>query len=266
VEHSVAQNVRLLRQATKFTFDDVITKNDLELTNCTISSESKLQNLHISGSLILGQTIVPSITLSYSKIDRDVDLTSLQNSGTVDLTGVTIGRSLELYKAKKLPLPKKPWKEDAKLVLTDAKVEFLYDAENWWPNQVDVSGFTYERWRPTDDEDLHVRWGHHREWFDTWFKSQTYSPETYERLASAFVAMGLPGESKEILLLAKLREKDTLPPLSQFLSTMSFLLTGYGYHYEYSLYWCFALIILGTVVLFFPGKAVLWREIHDLGT
>jgi hypothetical protein len=35
---------------------------------------------------------------------------------------------------------------------------------------------------------------------------------------------------------------------------MSFLLTGYGYHYEYSLYWCLGFIVVGTVVLKFSAE------------
>jgi hypothetical protein len=247
----------------KFTFDEVSIERGLSLTDCSVAADSSWKNIHINGDLTLSKKISPAIVLSYIKVDRDLDLTSLQGAGTIDLTGATVGRSLELYRDPQNPdLTVPAWQENSRLILAEAKVGYLFDEKNWWPKQIDVSGFSYARWRPHDDGELRSRWSNDREWFFTWLERQAYSAESYIRLANTFVDVGMTDASKEVLFRSKQREREVSGIFSQVVSSLSWLLTGYGYHYEFSVFWCLGFVVVGALVLRFSEEGR--RFVRDL--
>jgi hypothetical protein len=235
--------------AANYSMDDAVFENDVFLFGPGDFLEAR--HLHAKEGIIFAVNAA-KIRLPEAQIAGTLEITTgVSGIRELDLRGAVLGKLL-------LPdlLNLKGWDHNAHLILTDAKVDIVSDYRTSWPDRVQLEGFAYGKWRPKDnkgEETLISRWngdGGTKNWFLDWIRKQpSYSPEVYNELASFFKAGGMSGQSNEILFQGKERERHHSHGFARLLATLSLLLTGYGYHYEFAFYWCFAFVLLGTIIL-----------------
>ena len=104
--------------------------------------------------------------------------------------------------------PATQWQKGAKLILRNAQVGALQDLPEAWPDHLELDGFTYQRlggFAATGENDRATR---PVSWLKKWLqKQESYSPQPYEQLASVLRKAGYMSMARDILYLARERER-----------------------------------------------------------
>jgi hypothetical protein len=236
--------------------DDADLRRDLLFANCDFTNELSATNLHVGGDLVLSGEVKGRVSFAHSKVDRDLRLADAYFMGDMDLAGATISRSIILSCTTE-DVHNCKWVKGLALTLTDTSVYYLRDSTIAWPDNLHLDGFSYKKWRAAKEGDRREEFTTRdvQQWFIPWLrKEKIYSPEPYRQLAAAFRDAGLEDKAMQILFKGKQRERHILRPFSKFLSTLSLIFIGYGYHYEYSVYWCAGFVLCGVLVLTFTRE------------
>lgn len=106
------------------------------------------------------------------------------------------------------------------------------------------------------------------DWFTkVWIKRQPVSTRgPYRQLATIFQSEGMQDNSVSVLYAGKEAERHHAPDLfTKVFLTLSYLLIGYGYHYERSLWWCLVFVVLGTLVVNLSCETKMYKPIVGHG-
>jgi hypothetical protein len=126
--------------------------------------------------------------------------------------------------------------------LAGARVGVLTDSPVSWPmGGTDLRAFTYDSISSRTDFPLPAR--------IAWLRGATpeYSPEAYERLATALRASGEDAEAREVLLAKQRRRRESLPPAGRVWGWLQDVTVGYGYRPGRAAVWMAVLWALGAV-------------------
>jgi hypothetical protein len=172
----------------------------------------------------------------------DVDFFGTKVGGILRFNGAIFNGSVSLARTEVRYLAIRGIQSCPELILTDTSVGEVLDDENSWPKQLFMNGFSYTKWRAIEPRGL--------EWIRDWLgKQRAYSPEPYNQLATYLRSVGLQDKSTDVLFASKERQNGIGSEFQKFCMTLSRVFIGYGYHYEYSVYWCLGFVILGTILL-----------------
>lgn len=129
------------------------------------------------------------------------------------------------------------------VALTGAVIGKLADAPGGWPGagRLHLSGFSYDRVVPREAFPLRAR--------IAWLRAATpeYSPEPYERLATALRGGGEDAEAREVLLAKQRRRRETLPIAGRLWGWAQDVTVGYGYRPGRAAVWMAVLWALGAL-------------------
>jgi hypothetical protein len=200
--------------------------------------------------------------LSFANIGADLDVAKAHFIDGLDLNGTEVNRSLILSEGNSNSI----WDRKATLNLKDVTVNFLRDRTVAWPDNLQLDGFSYKKWRVADSGDQREDFGRRNlRWFLSWLsKEATYSPEPYRELATVFRDAGMQDSATAVLYEGKQRERENSTAFTWALLTLSWILIGYGYYYQVSVCWCVGFVVLGMLVLIFSreGKMLRKRDVH----
>ena len=207
-----------------------------------------LSSCRLDDNAFLADTFSVPIHLSSDVFSLDLDISGATFESEVELERSEINRSLISGSRSGAVAEERQWGKKSLLILTDTTVKFPQDSRTAWPETLALNGFVYKKWRPLDG-DLSQR--EVKTWFLPWLRKQRiYSPEPYNQLAEVLRDAGQPEMAKEVLFASKERARKQLTNgFALVFSTLSLLVIGHGYHYEFSLYWCLFFVMLGTLIL-----------------
>ncbi|MEU9703650.1 oxidoreductase [Streptomyces sp. NPDC047981] len=134
--------------------------------------------------------------------------------------------------------------------LRGARVSYLHDSRQSWPDVVELDGFVYGtikvdeagerreaavRREPVADRVEWIR------------RSSGYSPQPYEQLASWYRSVGHDDDARRVLLAKQRHRRRTLPPANRVWGLLLDLTVGYGYRPWLAGLWLVVLTLLGTL-------------------
>jgi hypothetical protein len=204
------------------------------------------------------------VLLSKSKVDGDIDCFGLEVVQHVWMESAKIGGSVGFYTAKigrNLYLSEGEFKKDidltgadiggglaldgvrgVALTLYNAKIGILSDFADGWPPTLKLDGLTYRSVVAADK-------------FEEWFrKTDHYSPQPYEQLASVVQSQGNSALATAIRYAGRERERsETKGGTWAWLTVLKWVI-GYGHHPERSILWALGLVAAGAVVLRMSGE------------
>jgi hypothetical protein len=210
----------------------------LQCYNLAVDQDALLHNSHFTGKTDCPFSKFRNLYLDNSIFDDDVNLTSAQ-----------IGGELQLGQHSA------HWSPDKWLILRNARAETIPMLTDAWPEHLDLNGFTYRTLR--DDSPLsHKRTsecpsGLLKCWFA---KQKSFSPQPYEQLALVFQNQGYADDARAIRYAGRERERSESGGLRYaWLTTLDWAI-GYGHQIERALGWTIGLIFLGAIVLRISGE------------
>ena len=256
---SIGDNLFLPNTHFKAAADLTIDNVDgwLSVTNSTFDDRVTMDAASIAGSLFMRRArFARPVTLRFVEVGSNLDARGATLAG-LDLTSARIERELRLG-----PLDDKDieWNryndesgnpQEPALTLHNAGAGVLQDTRTSWPENLKLDGFTYDRFGAADAEAPYERAS---KWFLDWLeKSEPYSPQPYEQLASVLRAHALHSKADDVLLNNRKRQRGAFEWSVEWFSSY-FLQRLYGYGYGRHSFW--ALIattaffaILGTIIV-----------------
>ena len=124
------------------------------------------------------------------------------------------------------------WGDGAKLNLYSASVGVIQYQPDAWPEKLELSGFTYDRFGELgSDAPIAER---DSEWFEKWLaRNETYTPEPYHQCAKVLREMGHPEMADDVLYAGRERDRKEAWRSGRKLRAAGLLslqlLIGYGY-------------------------------------
>jgi len=263
------------------------TRGDLTLARSTFDSVS-LPESQIGGNLYLLDSSLNSLTMSFSRIGGVSFLShirgqsSFKNNGftklfmhkfagsgdvyveggsldSIDFSGASIAGKLALRSSKQVPII---WGPGQRLTLSNASISELSDDDQClplladasttcldpWPATLQLTGFVYQ----SLDDGLLTR---DIAWWRHWLSSnRSASIQPYDQLAGVLRQAGLTEQADAIEIAGFDVQRDQAPVLKKLWLVLYDSLSGYGRHSERVLYWTFAFLLLGVIVLRVSGE------------
>ncbi|MFQ5444438.1 MAG: hypothetical protein ACE5EK_07470 [Nitrospinales bacterium] len=139
--------------------------------------EVNLQRARMGNLFIKDSEFFKPVDLSFSKVYGNFFILGGMLS-SINLLGAQIDGEFWLYKSRSLP----KWSEGAKLILSNTRVGLLQDHEDAWPENLELDGFSYNRWGSSKKlgNDIASR---DLSWSINWLaKTGEYSPQPYQQL------------------------------------------------------------------------------------
>ncbi len=164
------------------------------------------------------------------------------------------------------PSPK--WGKGAKLFLQNTEVKALQDREDSWPNELELTGFTYSRLGGLTSAESKSMATREVKWLKSWLEKQSYySPQPYEQLAKVLKEEGYPSKARNVLYWSKNREETASKDLNHYWLKFLKWTIGYGYKLYYIFIWLLGMSAIGSIFLICsnqgPAKYVKQREISE---
>jgi hypothetical protein len=140
------------------------------------------------------------------------------------------------------------WCGEAGIRLTAATAHGMDDAEDAWPRQIRLEGFTLEQahGRYVEKDAFIDRPGN---WYLDWLqRGEGFSRGAYLQLETLLRTAGRPDEADQVGMARAERDAEAATPLKRFVSPIYHYSVGYGYHPEWALVWIGGLVLLGSLV------------------
>jgi hypothetical protein len=213
---------------------------------------------HIGGTFVSGGTTFRCpLLLSRATVDGDVDLSN-SNLLAVEMIDTRVSRELRLWTKGSSAR----WeKERSRMSLRNARVGALQDSTDAWPEQLELEGFTFDRFGGDGSGNLDAS-QRSVEWWDGWIRRDgVFSTQPYNQVAGIFSGVGNRDEAAAIRFYGRERERDEAFEQRKWghwiILTLLKISVGYGigdYTFR-ALYWLIGLTIVGAAVLqFSPAK------------
>ena len=174
-------------------------------------------------------------------------------TGRTDLTGAQIGRHLDLsgahlvnpdgiaFVGRSLQAMELSITPDAPIqgavVLTHARIGVLRDNPQYWPDDLQLSGLTYEVLEPLLPAQRRL----------DWLRRDPDSRDSYEQMAAFYTRIGQGAEARRVLYAAERRERKSKPWTGRIWSSLQDITVGYGYRPFRAASWLLALLIIGSI-------------------
>jgi hypothetical protein len=202
-----------------------------------VDEDGLLYDAHFNGTIDCPFAKFRSLYFNNSTFGGDVDLSSAQISGELEL-----GEAVPQHSAQ--------WSPGKTLILRNARAETIPMLTDAWPANVDVNGFTYKALRRDIAVNPHRTPECPSGLFQCWFgKQKSFSPHAYEQLALAFQNQGHADDARAIRYAGRECERSEAGGLRYaWLTTLNWVI-GYGHHIELAMIWTIVLVILGAIVL-----------------
>jgi hypothetical protein len=253
--------------------DKLHVDSSLFMRNNATFADVNLTGAHIGGQLSMAHAAVTGKFQCYSlTVDQDTYLSDARFTGTincrfsklrnlhlthsvfgddVNLTSGQINGELELGSAEQSAR----WSQGKTLILRNARAETIPMMTDAWPAQVDVNGFTHKALRGDIPVDHRRTSECPSDLFQCWFgKQKSFSPQPYEQLAVVVQNQGRDDEARDIRYDGRERERRESGGFKYaWLTTLKWAI-GYGHRIERALGWTIGLMFLGAIVLRISGE------------
>ena len=231
---------------------------ELDMTDGIFDGRVVMDGIRIDSSLYMGLSQFPSgqeVSLMFANIGYALDLSGA-TVGAIDLTASTAG---ELHLGSTLG-HEMHWVEPSVMVLRNTTVYAIQDAAkdgaDSWPKTLQLEGFSYRRLGGSGVHGFADLAQRESKWFIDWLKrSETFSPQPYEQLASCLREAGYPAKAEAILYAGRKRSRAASLRQRQWSRWIGMLLLestigyGLGVRYFRVLWWVAAITLVGFLVL-----------------
>jgi uncharacterized protein YjbI with pentapeptide repeats len=233
----------------------------LDMTGAKITGTLTMDSTSIGRDLFMRDArFLKPIDFVFSKVGGNLDLRGAKVAG-LDLTGARVDGELRLASGAWLPT----WDDGARLVLRNTRVGAVQDEPGAWPKDLELDGFTYERFGGLGADPQAAVGTRRSMWFIDWLKrDEPYTPQPYHQCAKMLREMGHPEMANDVLYAGRERERRELWKRSGSLRGCAraaglWLLKammgyGYGYRYFWSFWWVAGLVLIGTCLLGGTGE------------
>ncbi|MCB2194135.1 MAG: hypothetical protein KQI62_21345 [Deltaproteobacteria bacterium] len=219
---------------------------DVDISGANIGGKLALGGVQLKGKLILKQVFVKSNIELNGAEATEADLSGMEVKGNLYCQGTAFN----------------------KCILSQTSVDTVYDGKKenrdmgFWPEQIKIDRFVYRNLRgepgddsqqndSSDDPSERCSW-----WYKKWLGSHhPYTPKPYRQCAKSLRESGHPGRAKEILFLAKERERKAAFKQRRWGRWMAMLLLegliGYGLGWRFKVFplmWAILLLAAGMWV------------------
>jgi hypothetical protein len=231
----------------------------LSLIGAKVTGTLNMDSASIGGDLFMrdGRFLKP-VDFIFSKMDGSLDLRGAEVA-RLNLTGARVDGELRLASGGWLPT----WVDGARLVLRNTRVGAVQDERDprVWPNDLELDGFTYERFGGLGADPQAAVGTRGSQWFIEWLaRDEPHTPQPYHQCARVLREMGHPEMANDVLYAGRERErKEALRsgnnPTATGLALLKWFV-GYGYGSRLlwrPLGWVAALSAVGTAVLHLAG-------------
>jgi hypothetical protein len=201
----------------------------VNLRSSTIDKSLNCFGLEVGGDFFMdGAELREGADCRAARIKGLLALNKAKFDGPMNLAGAEIDGALQLGSTQ--------WSK-TKLTLRNARIGQLPDLGTGWAPKLDLNGLTYGHVDKFDK-------------FDDWFgRTETYSPQPYDQLASTVQRQGQGDQAIEIRISGRNRERRDAGWLDWiWLSVLNWAI-GYGYYPFSAAYWACGMVVLGVLVL-----------------
>lgn len=225
----------------------------LDMSGSKFMGELDMNSLQVDGHLFMIKGAeFNEVSLIMGSIGGGVYLSGGVFS-LLDLTGARIKGELSFGVQGVLTI----WKKGARLTLRNTEVGTLQENEGSWPDQLELTGFTYSRLGGYGTGSSGSMEKRDIKKLTAWLEQQDhYSPQPYEQLAKVLRESGLKEKAREILYAGKERERREATGISKIGLGLINLTVGYGYKISLSLIWVALFTAIGAHVLQFGGQGI----------
>jgi hypothetical protein len=232
--------------------ESAIVHGELRLNGSVVEGKFDGAAMKIDHNLSLDRgAIFNMVDLTGTKSDGDFNLSGSTFNSSVDMSEAQIGGELSLeFNDDKHGRSEVTWSKDAVLTLRNAKVDLIPNSSEIWPANIVLDGFTYrglssngvsEGEKPMTDVVV--------------AKSDNFSPQAYEQLATVLQNEGETARARKVLYaLRKAERAHAQDPWRRAGLTVLDWFIGYGYYLQRALYWAVVFWFIGGVVMFASGQ------------
>ncbi len=234
------------------------TDRRLILDRARISGEVRMSTTHVGSRLLLREAQIDNpggtaLLLSPVDVAADMFCSTMRVTGRTDLTGSRIGRHLDLsgahlvnpdgiaFVGRSLQAMELSITPDAPIqgavVLTHARIGVLRDNPQYWPDDLQLSGLTYEVLEPLLPAQRRL----------DWLRRDPDSRDSYEQMAAFYTRIGQGAEARRVLYAAERRERKSKPWTGRIWSSLQDITVGYGYRPFRAASWLLTLLIIGSI-------------------
>jgi hypothetical protein len=137
--------------------------------------------------------------------------------------------------------------EDQVIDLSSATVQGIEDRPDSWPPNVYLAGFVLEKARGygINQPSFIDRDG---DWYVSWLKRDQFSPTSYAQVENLLRSAGRTSAANKVGMARVAGENEESGGVRRWMSPLSWVTVGYGYHPEWIIVWILAFIAIGAVV------------------
>ncbi|MBV9159956.1 MAG: hypothetical protein JO281_00025 [Pseudonocardiales bacterium] len=193
-----------------------------------------------------GFTSRGEIRLKGARISRNLDFSDAEVNNE---TGVAL--NAEDMQAERMLMPARC--EAGRISLRYGKMVELDDKRGVRPDQIDITGLSYETLIPPLDPETRLQW----------LAENDYEPQPYDQMARSYRRLGYEDSARKVQLAQERRRRGTLSRGRKVFSRAQDLATGYGYlpHRAAALFVFFLLV--GVVVFWhWPPRPIGGKDIY----
>ena len=230
----------------------------LDMNGSTFDGKLTMYGTEVGGDLSARSTRFPmdqEVILHFARIGSSLDLCGA-TIATIDLTATTVAGELRLGSAEGYEPTN--WVGASRMILRNTTVGAIQDADvetKCWPETMELEGFAYGRLGglgAMDSADMAKR---DNEWFIQWLeRDETYSPQTYEQLATLLRESGYPSKANAILFAGRQRARRAARRQRERLRWIGMVLQEYtigyglGGRYFRAIPWVLFVTAIGVIV------------------
>jgi len=178
-----------------------------------------------------GFTSKGEFRLKGARISRNLDFSDAEVNNE---RGVAL--NAEDMQAERMLMPARC--EAGRISLRYGKMVELDDKRGVRPDQIDITGLSYETLIPPMDPETRLQW----------LAENDYEPQPYDQMARSYRRLGYEDSARKVQLAQERRRRDTLPAGRKIFAYLQDLTIGYGYLPNRAATLFVFLLLLGVVV------------------
>ncbi|MGH6800465.1 MAG: pentapeptide repeat-containing protein, partial [Methylocella sp.] len=230
------------------------------MTGASFDGTLYAESLQAGGDLFLRDAnCANAVTMIFAHVGGGLDLRGA-TLANLDLSGASVTGDMALGGRHKPAVWKGKNGEPGNLILRDADIGNLMDANDAWPEKytdpknghLQLDGFTFRHLGGFAGETGPEMRKRGMDWWDKWARRDPdYSPAPYAQLSSALTSLGDRDAANEIRYLGRVRERETQSGLAWVWSGALQYVAGFGigtYTFRV-LYWVLGISVLGALYL-----------------
>jgi hypothetical protein len=193
-----------------------------------------------------GFTSRGEIRLKGARISRNLDFSDAEVNNE---RGVAL--NAEDMQAERMLMPAKCLAGG--ISLRYGKMVELDDKRGVRPDQIDITGLSYETLIPPMDPETRLQW----------LAENDYEPQPYDQMARSYRRLGYEDSARKVQLAQERRRRDTLPRGRKIFSRLQDLAIGYGYLPHRAATAFVIVLLVGVAVFWFQQPHTIdGKEVH----